>query len=569
MQNASIAALFDEIADYMALAGENTFKIRAYRNAAEAVVAYEAPIEEAAEKGTLRSIEGLGEATSEKIQEFLATGRVRVLEELREKFPIGLLDLLQVPGLGPKRVQQLYREKQIDGIEALNLALETNALKGVSGFGPKTIANLQSGLKRLAEMSRRAPLDRALPLSQNLIAALSTFLAVERVELVGSLRRGSETVGDINLLAVTNDASAVVEGFLKLPQALSASATNSQSGNIRIRPGIDVSLRTTTAEEFGFEYFHATGSRAHFEAAQELAAQRGLELREDGIFRDDKKLALRDEAEIYELLQVPFIVPELREGRGEWRAAQEDALPDLITTEQLRGELHAHSTWSDGAASIRQMAEGARARGYEYFAVTDHSQALAMTNGLNAARLREQAKEIAEVQADFPDVKILRGVECDIMRDGSMDLDDEILHELDLVIGSVHSAFNLDEATQTERVIRAISHPAVDLIAHPTGRILGTRPGYDINVNALIQAASEFGKSLEINSSERLDLSAENAFAAREAGVLLAINSDAHSVRMLPNVKLGVITARRAWCEKKDVLNAKPVDELTQWLKRR
>lgn len=569
MQNASVAALFDEIADYMMLAGENTFKIRAYRHAAEAVATYENPIEEAAEEGTLRSIEGLGEATSEKIQEFLATGKIRVLEELREEFPAGLLDLLRVPGLGPKRVQQLYRERQIDSIEALNIALENNALKGLAGFGPKTIENLKSGLRRLAEMNRRAPLDRALPLSQSLIATLSAFPAIERIDLAGSLRRGAETVGNINLLAVTDDANAAFESFLSLPQALSSQQNDSRSANIRVRPGIDVSLHTTTAKEFGFEQFRVTGSRAHFETAREVAAGRGIELREEGIFRDGEKLAVRDESELYELFGVPFIAPELREGRGEWRAAQESTLPDLITVQQLHGELHTHSTWSDGSVSIRQMAEAARARGYEYFAVTDHSQALAMTNGLNAERLRAQAEEIAEVQADFPDLKILRGVECDIMRDGSMDLDDEILHELDLVIGSVHSAFNLSEAEQTERVIRAISHPAVDFIAHPTGRILGVRPGYEINVNALIQAALEHEKCLEINSSERLDLSAENAFAAREAGVLLAINSDAHSTRMLPNVEFGVSVARRAWCEQKDILNAKPLDELLRWLNRK
>lgn len=569
MQNASVAALFDEIADYMMLAGENTFKIRAYRHAAEAVATYENPIEEAAEEGTLRSIEGLGEATSEKIQEFLATGKIRVLEELREEFPAGLLDLLRVPGLGPKRVQQLYRERQIDSIEALNIALENNALKGLAGFGPKTIENLKSGLRRLAEMNRRAPLDRALPLSQSLIATLSAFPAIERIDLAGSLRRGAETVGNINLLAVTDDANAAFESFLSLPQALSSQQNDSRSANIRVRPGIDVSLHTTTAKEFGFEQFRVTGSRAHFETAREVAAGRGIELREEGIFRDGEKLAVRDESELYELFGVPFIAPELREGRGEWRAAQESTLPDLITVQQLHGELHTHSAWSDGSVSIRQMAEAARARGYEYFAVTDHSQALAMTNGLNAERLRAQAEEIAEVQADFPDLKILRGVECDIMRDGSMDLDDEILHELDLVIGSVHSAFNLSEAEQTERVIRAISHPAVDFIAHPTGRILGVRPGYEINVNALIQAALEHGKCLEINSSERLDLSAENAFAAREAGVLLAINSDAHSTRMLPNVEFGVSVARRAWCEQKDILNAKPLDELLRWLNRK
>jgi DNA polymerase (family 10) len=566
MQNAAVAAVFDEIADYMELAGENSFKIRAHRRAAEAVANHAEPIEDAAENGTLQEIEGLGEATAGKVREFLATGKVGYLERLREEFPPGLLDLIRVPGLGPKRVSQLYKEKGVDSVEALNTALETDALKGVSGFGPKTIENLKNGLRRLAQMSKRLPLGDALPLANGIIAALSTPDA--RVEIAGSLRRGCDTVGDINLLAETNDAAQTLQQFLKLPHALAVSEQSEDAAAIRARPGIEVRLRAAAPENFGFDFFRATGSHAHIEEAQKIAAARGLELRENGVFQNGQRVSARDENALYELLGVAFIAPELRENRGEWQAAQTGKLPSLLEISDMRGDLHSHSTWSDGAIPIRQMAAAMQARGYEYFAVTDHSKALAMANGLNAARLREQAKEIAEVQSEFPNLKILRGVECDIMRDGSLDLDDEILHELDIVIASVHSAFNLDEATQTARMVKAISHPAVDIIAHPTGRILGARPPYDVNVGALIQAAAEFDTCLEINASERLDLSDENAFAAREAGVLLSIDSDAHSSRMLPNLALGVLTARRAWCEAKDILNAKPTAELLQWLQR-
>jgi len=568
MQNAAVAAVFDEIADYMELAGENSFKIRAYRRAAEAVANYEGAIEDAAENGELRSIEGLGEATAAKVSEFLATGAVRYLDRLREEFPPGLLDLIRVPGLGPKKVSQLYRDKQIDSVEALNVALETNALQGVSGFGPKTIENIKSGLRRMAQMSKRLPLGDALLLAASIVKGVESLPGVERVEVAGSLRRGSDTVGDINLLAATNDVAATLAGFVELPHALVVSEQDEKSASVRVRPGIEVRLRATAPEAFGFNFFRATGSHAHFEAAQIAASERGLELREDGLFRDGVAVEIPTEAAFYELLGAPFIEPELRENRGEIPAAQQGRLPRLITSADIRGDLHSHSTWSDGVLSIRQMAQAMQARGYEYFAVTDHSKALAMANGLNAERLREQAKEIAEVQAEFPDLKILRGIECDIMRDGSMDLDDDILHELDIVVASVHSGFTFDEKTQTERVLKAIAHPAVDIVAHPTGRILGVRPPYDINVPELIAAAREYSTCLEINASERLDLSDENAFAAREAGVLLAIDSDAHSARMLPNVELGVLTARRAWCEKKHVLNAKPTAELLQWLQR-
>lgn len=568
MQNVAVAAVFDEIADYMELAGENTFKIRAYRRAAEAVANYEGAIEEAAENGTLRSIEGLGEATAAKVSEFLATGAVRYLDRLREEFPPGLLDLIRVPGLGPKKVFQLYKEKQIDSVEALNVALETNALQGLSGFGPKTIENIKSGLRRMAQMSKRLPLGDALLLGAGIVVGVETLPGVERVEIAGSLRRGSDTVGDINLLAATKDAAATLAGFVELPHVLLVSEQEESGASVRVRPGIEVCLRTTAPATFGFNFVRATGSHAHFEAARMAAAERGLELREDGLFRDGTALEIADEAAFYELLGAAYIEPELRENRGEIPAAQQGRLPRLVTVADIRGELHSHSTWSDGVLSIRQMAQAMQARGYEYFAVTDHSKALAMANGLNAERLREQAKEIAEVQAEFPNLKILRGIECDIMRDGSMDLDDDILHELDIVIASVHSGFTLDEKTQTERVLKAIANPAVDIIAHPTGRILGVRPPYDINVSELIAAAREYNTCLEINSSERLDLSDENAFAAREAGVLLAIDSDAHSARMLPNVELGVLTARRAWCEKEHILNAKPTAKLLQWLQR-
>ena len=568
MQNAAIAEVFDEIADYMELAGENSFKIRAYRRAAEAVATFSEPIEDAEETGALQNIEGLGEATTAKVKEFLATGKVHFLERLREQFPVGLLDLIRVPGLGPKRVSQLYKEKQIDSIEALNTALENDALKGVSGFGLKTLDNIKSGLRRMAQMTKRLPLGDALSIAQAMTDGLSTQPHVERAEIAGSVRRGVDTVGDINLLISSENAAASIESFLALPQVLLVNEQSTQAASVRVRPGIEVRLRAVAPDDFGFQLFQATGSRAHFEVAQKLAVERGLEFREDGIIQNGKPLQTRDEIEIYKLLDVPFIAPELRENKGEWQAAQNQKLPELLELKDIRGDLHSHSTWSDGAVSIRQMAQAMQARGYDYFAVTDHSKALAMANGLNAARLRVQAKEIAEVQAEFPDLKILRGIECDIMRDGSMDLDDEILHELDIVVASVHSAFNLDEATQTARVLKAIAHPAVDIIGHPTGRILGTRPSYDIHIPELIAAAREYSTCLEINASERLDLSDENAFAAREAGVLLSIDSDAHSTRMLPNVSLGVTTARRAWCEKKDILNAKTTDELLKWLNR-
>ncbi len=550
MQNAALAQVFGEIADYLELAGENPFKTRAYRRAAEAIADFPSPIEDAAENGTLEEIEGLGAATIAKSREFLATGNVRLLAYLRSQHPPGLLDVLRVPGLGPKKVALLYKERGIDSIEKFADSLENGGLEGVAGFGPKTIENLKTGLKRMAQLSARLPLTSAVAVANRLKNALREKWPNIEIHDAGSLRRGCDTLGNLNFVVQSDDV-VILDDFLGLPIVLETLEKSEKRALAKVHPGLEVELVLATPQNFGSTLFFHTGSRAHLEAAAQNLGD------------------FATEAEIYASLGAAFIPPELREGRGEWEAARAGKLPRLLEERDIIGDLHTHSTWSDGAATIRQMAEAAAARGYAYFAVTDHSKALAMANGLNAQRLREQAMEIAEVQADFPNLKIFRGIECDILRDGTLDLDDEILNELDVVIGSVHSAFNLPETLQTKRMVKAISHPLVHFIAHPTGRVLGVRAPYDVDVAALIDAAKHFGKALEINASERLDLKDEHAFAAREAGVLLSIDTDAHSPKMFSNLPFGVQTARRAWCEAKDVLNAKPLDELTQWLARK
>ncbi len=560
MENARIVAHFDEIAALMEVAGENPFKIRAYKRAAEAVAAYPEPIEDVEEK-SLRELEGIGEATAAKIREYVATGQMRYLERLREEYPPGLIDVLRVPGLGPKRVAQLYREQNISSVAALKQAIESGALKDVSGFGPKALQNIAQGIERLEQTTQELPLGEALALANSLCDLLRQAPIMERVEIVGDVRRGCETVPSIELLARCDNFRSALDVFTTLPVVLDVVERTMSAARVTVRGGFEVLLRCSGPADFGASRLSMTGSPAHLEQAENRAVELGLAW---GLLLAESS----DEEEIYASLQVPFIVPELREGRGEWQAATQNTLPRLLEISDIRGDLHTHSTWSDGVATIAQMAEVMSARGYEYFAVTDHSKALAMTNGLTAARLREQAQEIEAARQQFPNLLILRGVECDILRDGTLDLDDEILHELDFVIGSVHSAFNLSREEQTARMVRAISHPAVDLIAHPTGRILGGRPGYDVDVEALIAAAREHDTALEINASQRLDLSAENARLARDAGVLLCIDTDAHSTRMLGNIELGVTTARRAWCEEANVLNCKSADELKAWLQR-
>ena len=542
MQNVALANAFEEIADYLELGGDNPFKIRAYRRAAEAVLDYPGAIEDASDD-ELEALEGLGAATVAKTREWGATGQIRLLEHLRRENPPGLLEVLRVPGLGPKKVKLLYQEKNIDSLEKFALALDNGDLKGVSGFGPKTIENLKVSLRRMAELSARMPLTRATVLADKIKRAFAEKMPDVELREAGSLRRGLDTIGNLNFVARASDAAATLDAFAALPIIADVSGRGDNSLEARTLTGMEVSLNVAKPEEFGSMLWRATGSHAHADAVEI-----------SGEFADENAL--------YASVGAKYIAPELRENNGEWEAARAGTLPDLVEVRDIRGDLHTHSTWSDGVATIAQMAQAMSERGYQYFAVTDHSKALAMAGGLNAARLREQAREIETVRAQFPDLLILRGVECDILRDGSMDLDDEILGELDWVIGSVHSAFNLPSEEQTARMIRAMQNPHVDMIAHPTGRVLGARAPYDVDVAALVEAAKTTNTVLEINASERLDLKDQHAFDARAAGVKLCINTDAHSPKMLGNIAFGITVARRGWCQAADVFNCQNATEL-------
>jgi len=570
MQNAALARQFDQIAAYLELDGDSVWKVRAYREAAAAIADFPAPIEDA----DLNSIEGLGPATMAKSREWFKSGKIRVLEELKRKYPSGLLEMLRVPGIGPKKVQLLWAEKGIDSLEKFSTALEGGELVGLAGFGPKTLDNLAIALRRVSELSSRTPLPEAIALATKIIGALNEKHPQTEVVLAGSARRGCDTVGNLNFVAKSKeepllaDFEAILNGFAALPQFEVPILRETDRVVMRTFDGLDCELIVAPPERFGSQLFYSTGSKAHIETPFKDYPQVIFPPKWEWT-RPSPSTKCATERELYAHLGAAYIPPELREGKDEWTLAKENRLPNLLQVGDIRGDLHTHSTWSDGAATIRQMAEAMSARGYAYFAVCDHSKALAMTNGLDAFRVREQAHEIAEVQADFPHLKIFRGIECDILRDGTMDLDDEVLSELDFVVGSVHSAFNLPLQEQTDRIIRAIHNPHVDLIGHPTGRVLGVRPPYDVDVPALIDAAKSSGCTLEINASERLDLKDEHARLAREAGVLLCINTDAHGPRMLPNIALGVATARRAGCEARDVLNTRPLDELLVFLKHR
>jgi len=563
MQNAALARQFDQIAAYLELDGDSVFKVRAYREAAAAIADFPAPIENA----DLSAIEGLGPATIAKSREWFKSGKIRVLEELKRKYPPGLLEMLRVPGIGPKKVQLLWTEKGIDSLEKFSAALENGDLNGLAGFGPKTLDNLAIALRRVSELSSRTPLPEATALATKILAHLAEKLPDVRVEIAGSLRRGCDTVEALIFVASAEDA-AILDAFASYA-GFKDSARRSDRIGAQTFEGFDCHLNVVPPEKFSSTLFRYTGSNAHVEVVTDTLPKAMIVSGGEPRWVSPPPPPFPTERELYAHFGAQYIPPELREGRDEWTLARENRLPNLLQMSDIQGDLHTHSTWSDGAATIRQMAEAMSARGYAYFAVCDHSKALAMTGGLDAFRVREQAHEIALVQADFPNLKIFRGIECDILRDGTMDLDDEVLSELDFVVGSVHSAFNLPLQEQTDRIIRAIHNPHVDLIGHPTGRVLGVRPPYDVDVPALIEAAKVSGCCLEINASERLDLKDEHARLAREAGVLLCINTDAHGPRMIPNMALGVATARRAGCEARDVLNTRSLEELLLWMQKR
>ena len=564
MQNAALARAFDQIAAYLELDGDSIFKVRAYQTAAEAIADFPAPIEDA----DLSSIEGLGAATIAKSREWFKSGKIRVLEELKKKYPSGLLEILRVPGVGPKKVQLLWKEKGIDSLEKFSAALEAGELNGLAGFGPKTIENLKTALRRLSEFDSSLPLPEATSLAMKIIAALQEKQPRVEVVIAGDVRRGCDTVGGLNFVAKAND-NAIVKDFAALPQFEGSVTRGENLVMAQSYAGIYCELIVVEPEAFGSTLFSKTGAQAHIDILLDGLPKAGFPSGGEWKWVIPGPGAFATERELYAHFNSDYIPPELREGRDEIELARAHKLPNLIEIRDIKGDLHTHSTWSDGVATIRQMAQAMSERGYAYFAVCDHSKALAMTNGLDAFRVREQAHEIAGVQAEFPNLKIFRGIECDILRDGTMDLDDEVLSELDFVVGSVHSAFNLSKTEQTERIIRAIQNPHVDLIGHPTGRVLGVRAPYDVDVPALIEAAKSSGCALEINASERLDLKDEYARQAREAGVMLSTNTDAHSPKMLPNISFGVATARRAGCEAKDILNTRSLGELLLWMSKR
>ncbi len=567
--NREIADLFLAIADRMEILGEDRFRLLAYRRAGEAIADLPMPLADYRARDALEQIPGIGKTIAEKIGVILDSGTLPLAERLRSEVPDGVLELLRVPDLGPSRVARLYRELGIASLEQLRAAVEAGQLRGLKGFGAKSEERIRQGLASLAAGERRILLGPALATAELLLAELRAALPdLAQLAYTGSLRRARPTVGDIDLLAAAADTAAVTAAFVALPQVARILAQGEVKASVLLHSGLRADLLVVAPARWGSALQHFTGSKEHNIHIRRLAQEQGYSFSEQGFARaDGTLLECATEEQVYATLGLAYIPPELREDAGEIEAAATGRLPTLIAPAALLADLHMHSRWSDGRATIAEMAAAAEARGLRYIAITDHSAYLGVTGGLDAARLHEQAAEVAAVNAAWAargsPFRVLHGVEVDITPDGSLALPDAALAGLDLVIASLHVSLRQPREQVTARLLQAIANPHVDLIAHPTGRILNRRPGADLDMEAVLRAAAAHGTILEINSGpERLDLDAGHVRRALELGVDLAINSDAHQPDELAWTRLGVLTARRGWAPAERVVNTWSLERL-------
>jgi DNA polymerase (family 10) len=570
MKNREIADLFGLTADLLELTGGNAFKANSYRKAARVVGDLTEDIAALAAAGQLTSLPGIGKSMAEHIAEYLRTGTTARYQELAAQIPSGVVEMMRIQGIGPKTASMLYQKAGLQSVAQLREAIEKGRLDALPGIGPKRIENILKGIATYLAGQGRILLGQALPVADEIVALLRKVKGVRNLVPAGSLRRRRETVGDIDILVASTQGKAVVDAFVALPLVKEVLAAGDTKGSVRVEGGLQVDVRVVPPESFGAAAQYFTGSKAHNIRLRDLAIGKKLKLNEYGVFRGEKRIAGKDEAEVYAALGLPWIPPELREDRGEVEAALEGKLPELIEQKDIRADLQMHSTHSDGGASIEEMARACIALGYEYLCITDHSQSLKVAHGLTPERLREQRKEIEALNRKLGPFRILAGIEVDILGEGKLDLPDKVLAELDFAIASIHTGMQQDEKRTTQRIVKAMQNPHVDAIAHPTGRVLGQRDPYALDFDEVVRVARETGTALEINAyADRLDLNDVHAKAARDAGVKLVIDTDAHAPTQLTMMRFGVATARRGWVRKDDVLNTLPLEEFLAWTQRK
>ena len=585
MENIEIADILRELGHLLEIQGSNPFRIRAYQNASRTVRGLTRPLSAMVDAGEdLTALDAIGKDMSAHIVELVQTGALTRLAEVSAEVPRSLVQLVKLDGVGPKKAKKLWESLSVTTIDELEAALKAGRVESLEGFGATSVAKIFTSIEDLRRYSGRFLISQVDELIGPLLAHMKDAPDVERIEVVGSYRRRKETIGDVDLLVQAElPALAVMEHFTAFGSVERVVSAGDTRGSVVLRSGLEVDLRVIPNRSFGAALHYFTGSKEHNIAVRQIVQRQGLRVNEWGVFRvpegvdpddvgkeDGERVAGETESSVFEVLGMGWVPPELRENRGEVRAALDNSLPDLVTLEDIQGDLHMHSTWSDGKGSVDEMARACQALGYRYLAMSDHSPALAMVGGITPERAVDQWEEIARVQEGLDGITIFKSLEVDILRDGSLDMTDEVLETLDLVLVSVHSLMEMDRVLMTDRVIAAIQHPQVDILAHPTGRLLARREPFQLEMEEVLQAARDLEVAVEINANpNRLDLNDVHAHRAKELGVKVCINTDAHSVQRLDHMSYGVDQARRAWLNKGDVLNAMTQPQFREWLERR
>jgi DNA polymerase (family 10) len=571
MTNSEIADAFDQIGDILEFQGANQFRVRAYRNAARTIRDLAEPVAGIVTNANrkLTDIEGIGKDLAEKIAAMVATGKLAMLEELKTQVPDSALAMMRVQGLGPKRAAMLFNELKVTTLDELRAACESHKVRELKGFGAKTEESILAGLEFAAEADKRVLWAEADVLVQEILAHMRGCPAVTRIEAAGSYRRGRETVGDLDFLAVATDVAAVMDHMAACPVVAEVQSRGETKLTARLRTGMQLDLRVVPAESFGAAWQYFTGSKAHNVIVRGMAKDRGLKVNEYGVFRGDEQIAGRTEKDLYATLDLPCFPPEIREARREFELAAEGELPRLIELDDIRGDLHMHSTWTDGQASIEEMAVAAKARGLKFIAMTDHSKRVTMVNGLDEIRIRKQWEEVDALNERSSGIKVLKGVEVDILERGGLDLSDDVLKDADWVNASIHYGQTQPREQITRRVVDALQNPYVCAFSHPTGRILNQRKAYEIDLSAVIHVAREQGKFLELNANPlRLDLDDVACAEAKSQGVLIVVSTDAHRPDGLGGMRYGILQARRGGLTKDDVVNTRSWPQIKKLLGR-
>jgi DNA polymerase (family 10) len=567
MDRKEISRVLNEIATLLELKGENRFRCLAYSNAARTVDGLRDDPVALVKDGKLGDVKGIGAALTEKVTELVTTGRMKYHEELRSSFPDGLFEMLRLPGMGAKKVRVIHDKLGLSTIGELEYACNENRLVDLPGFGQKSQQNILKGIKNLKKYKERFLLSYALEESSKILEALEGFTGVKRCSLAGSIRRGVETVKDVDIVAACEDGPAVMDFFAALPGVADVVAKGDTKCSVRLESGINVDLRTVSDGQYPYALHHFTGSAEHNTAMRGRARAMNFKMNEYGLFHGEELVPCLDEEAIFASLRLGFIPPELREDQGEIEAAESGRLPDLVKRSDIKGVVHVHSNYSDGSATIKELAEACAEMGYSYLGLCDHSRSAAYAGGLNAEAVMEQQEEIDKLNESLPEdtghsgFRVLKGIESDILPDGSLDYEESVLDSFDFVIASVHSKFNMSEVEMTDRIIAAMSNTHVSILGHPTGRLLLAREAYPVNMRAVIEAAAELGVAIELNASpHRLDIDWRECRYAKSLGVKISINPDAHDASHISDIVYGVGIARKGWLEAGDILNALTTD---------